>query len=334
MDIPAKTTSSTETLAYQYGGNYKLPTKIIPESWYPYIQLARLFPPAGIFLIYFPHVFGLFHAAIRTKAPPIEVLNAAGMLLLGSFFFSNAVHIWNDVLDADLDAQVERTKYRPIPRGAVSKRAALIFTLSQAIPATALLAFLPGGFMAGLAYALPNLVVSLYYPLAKRHVHMPQLVLGVWLAWGTITGGLALGLYPYVYDARAPKIDSASVYLFLASLLWAIIYDTLYAQQDLQADRKAGIKSLAVLLNGETKRLLWPLLAVMATMLVLCGRASGLGPIYFSVAVGGAVGSLSLMLLKVDLKSSQSCWWWFSQGFWSVGVAISAGLLGEYYMQL
>ncbi|KAJ5933995.1 UbiA prenyltransferase [Penicillium verhagenii] len=312
------------------------PNLPLPLSLNPGTLISNLLassPPAGIFLIYFPHLFGLLHAAIRTQAPPLAVQQANGLLLVGSFFFSNAIHIWNDLLDADLDAQVERTRNRPIPRGAVSKRAAFIFTVSQTLLAGVLLAGFPGGFMETLAYALPNIVVAAYYPLAKRHTHVPQLVLGIWLAWGTVMGGLGLGLYPYVHDISAPQIDWATVYLVSASLIWAIIYDTLYAQQDLQADKKAGIKSLAVLLNGETKRLLWPLLAAMATLLVMCGRASELGTFYYVVSVGGAVGSLSLMLFKVDLKSSQSCWWWFSQGFWSVGVAISGGLLGEYYLQ-
>lgn len=326
-------TESAESLRSQYGGNNKPAISFLPESWHPYIQLARLFPPAGLFLIYFPHLFGILHAAIRTNAHPLSVLQAGGLLLGGSFFFSNAAHTWNDLIDAELDAKVTRTSKRPIPRGAVSKWAAFFFALTQGILAACFLAGLPAGFSTGMAYALPNILATLYYPFAKRHTHLPQLVLGACLAWGAVMGELSLDVQAFTYS-RPVKVDFSVVYLFLASVLWTVIYDTLYAHQDLQADLQVGIKSLAVLFQGRTKMLLWPLLAGMATMLVMCGQASGLGAVYYIVAVGGAIGSLFAMILMVDLKNTQNCWWWFSKGFWSVGAAVTCGLLGEYYINL
>lgn len=335
----------------QYGGNHK-PTALsnLPDSWIPYIQLARLFPPAGLFLIYFPHAFGIMHAAIRTGAPFARLLYASTIMFAGSFFFSNAAHTWNDLIDAELDAKVERTSKRPIPRGAISRLAAFLFTVIQTMGAAWFLSYLPGGFQQGFFYALPNMLATIYYPWAKRHTHFPQFVLGLCLAWGTIMGELMLGVraftisvpvefwsldwaqerlsFPFFYITLEPSV----VALFLAGVVWTVIYDTIYAHQDLQADLRVGIRSLAVLLQTRTKFVLWPLLALMACLLVDCGQRSHFGTVFYLVGVGGSIGTLGAMIALVELRDSQSCWWWFSKAFWLAGGAIFAGLLGEYLM--
>jgi 4-hydroxybenzoate polyprenyltransferase len=116
----------------------------------------------------------------------------------------------------------------------------------------------------------------------------------------------------------------------VASTLWTMIYDTVYAHQDLKDDIKAGIKSLAVLYRDGTKSLLWQLLALMAALLTACGRLNEMSIMYYLVAVGGTVVSLGSMIAKVDLKSAESCWWWFGNGFWFAGGSIAGGLLVEY----
>ena len=105
-----------------------------------------------------------------------------------------------------------------------------------------------------------------------------------------------------------------------------MMYDTIYAHQDLKDDIKAGIKSLAVLYRDRTKSLL----AMMAALLLACGKLSEMGLMYHLIAVGGATLSLGLMIARVDLQSSESRWWWFSNGFWFAGGSIAAGLLLEY----
>ncbi|EEA21354.1 hypothetical protein TMatcc_009244 [Talaromyces marneffei ATCC 18224] len=267
-----KTTESNRSGVDQYGGNHK-PQALsnLPDSWIPYIQLARLFPPAGLFLIYFPHAFGVLHAAIRTGAPPSTVLYASMIMFAGSFFFSNAAHIWNDLVDAELDAKVDRTSKRPIPRGAISPGAAFLFAVTQAMGAAWFLSYIPGGFLQGFLYALPNILATIYYPWAKRHTHFPQLVLGLCLAWGTIMGELMLGVGAFTVSVPAEfwsvnwaqggfsfpslhiTLEPSVMALFFAGTLWTVIYDTIYAHQDLQADLKVGIKSLAVLFQTRTK---------------------------------------------------------------------------------
>ncbi|KAL8777896.1 MAG: hypothetical protein Q9213_007663 [Squamulea squamosa] len=309
----------------------------LPDSWIPYVQLARLSPPAGLCLIYFPHMFGILHAAILQKSPLSQVVSTSLLMLGGSFFVSNAIHIWNDLIDAPLDALVERTSNRPIPRGAVSKPAALVFTITQALGAAIFLAYLPYPLIQNFLYAFPSILVWTYYPWAKRHTSYPQFVLGFVLAWGIFMGSLAMGMEPFAigpmgYGAK-PRLDISTLCLFIASILWAMIYDTVYAHLDLKDDVKAGIKSLAVLYRDQTKSLLWKLLGLMATLLVFGGKASDMDILYFVVAVGGTTMSLGLLVAKVDLNNSESCWWWFSNGFWSVGGSITGGLFAEYLYQ-
>ena len=112
-----------------------------------------------------------------------------------------------------------------------------------------------------------------------------------------------------------------------------MIYDTVYALQDLKEDLKVGIKSLVVLYCDRTKVLLWQLLTLMIALLFASGWLGAIGVMYFVVTVGGATMSLGLMIVKVDLDETKSCCWWFSNGFWIVGGPIAGGLLAKYLNQ-
>ncbi|KAG6358125.1 hypothetical protein INS49_014009 [Diaporthe citri] len=182
-------------LAQQYGGLHTGKwVSALPASWIPYVQLTRLSPPAGVCLVLFPHLFGLFHAFIlRPSPPPGEILRAGVLLTIGSFFLSNAIHGWNDLIDAPIDALVTRTKDRPIVRGAVSKRGALLFTLSQVLLAAVVLLALPRVVAVA---AAPSIVANFYYPWSKLHTHAAQLVLGISLGWGVNVGTAAMGVVP------------------------------------------------------------------------------------------------------------------------------------------
>lgn len=311
-----------EKLAQQYGGLHTGKwVSALPASWIPYVQLARLSPPAGVCLVLFPHVFGLFHAYIIQPLPLDETLRVAALLVAGSFFFSNAVHGWNDLVDAPIDALVARTKDRPIVRGAVSPGGALIFTVSQGMMAAAVLLALP---RATAVTVIPSVVSSFYYPWSKRHTHMAQFVLGFSLAWGVNVGTAAMGVVPWEKPALAP-----TACMFASSVLWTVIYDTIYAFQDIADDTKIGLKSTAVLFKGYTKPFLWTCLVALVGL--LCAHAyllsSGWG--FVAIAAGGSLASLGAMIAMVDLSDPSSCWWWFRYGFWLAGSSITGGLIWQ-----
>ncbi|KAK7915171.1 hypothetical protein PG985_012874 [Apiospora marii] len=315
-----------ENLAQQYGG-YHTGRWIshLPASWIPFVQLARLSPPAGLCLVLFPHLFGLLNACILEPQPLGKVIRAFGLMATGSLFLSNAIHGWNDLIDAPIDKLVARTKHRPIVRGAVTPRAALLFTLSQALAAAAvLLLYLPD---AAAKAAVPSIIFNFYYPWSKRHTHAAQLVLGVSLGWGVIVGTSAAD------GASAPwKGDSTFVptaCLFASSVLWTVVYDTIYAFQDIVDDQRVGLKSTAVLFQENTKYFLWVCLGAQIGLLSAHGYLLRSGAGYFVVAVGGCAAALGSMIARVDLKSPQSCWSWFRYGFWLAGGSITGGLLWQ-----
>ncbi|KUI58278.1 4-hydroxybenzoate polyprenyltransferase, mitochondrial [Cytospora mali] len=268
-----------ESLSKQYGGIHSGRwITLLPSSWHPYIQLARLSPPSALFLIYFPHLFGILHAANSYKLPKFEVARACVLLFGGSFFCSNAAHAWNDLIDAPIDKQVARTMNRPIVRGAISPQAAFIFTVTQAIGAAAFLLLFP---MTTVVATLPTITGTTYYPWAKRHTYFPQVVLGFCLAWGIVVAAAATGV-------NQPWADASTLCLVAASILWAVIYDTIYAYQDITDDIATGVKSTAVLFRNNTKHLLWFILFLMGALLVLYGSLAELGIAYNFITLGVA----------------------------------------------
>ncbi|KAK8139366.1 UbiA prenyltransferase [Apiospora sp. TS-2023a] len=313
------------------GGTRGRWVELLPTSWVPYIQLMRLNIAAPLAFAYFPHLFGLLHAAMTDPLAhtPLQLLWTGAMLLGWSFFCSNAAHAWDDLVDAQLDAQMARTRHRPIVRGAISPRAALLFVLTQAVAALLfLLRLLPHPAMAAAA-ALPSVVLAAYYPFAKRHSNFPQMVLGLCLGAGVVVGRAAASATP------RPWLESPSaLYLAAAFALIMATYDTIYAYQDRVDDIGLGVGSLAVLCGNYTKPCMVGLLPAIAACLYGCGVMAGNSPMRSAAASCGPIAAMGLMLFKVDLGSPTSCWYWFSVGFWTVNVAITANLLVGYLVQL
>ncbi|KAF6821457.1 4-hydroxybenzoate polyprenyl transferase [Colletotrichum plurivorum] len=313
-------TSNEKTLRWDKSNHVEGVGGLLPATWIPYCQLTRLSPPVPLILIYLPHVFGILHAARVHALPYGEVLQVSLVLLCVSFFQNNAGHAWNDLVDAPIDAQIERTRMRPIPRGAITPRAAAIFVATQVLGAFLFLLLLPGGTCLA---EIPNVVGTAYYPFAKRHTNLPQVVLGFCLAWGVMVGSAGTGV-------SRPWADAPTVGLLLASVIWVIIFDTLYGFMDLADDLRVGVKSFAVLIRGVAKPVLWLLLLIMTACLVASGYYTGMGPPYYAVTVLGAVFGVGFAIARVDLGDKASCWDMFTTGFLRTGVVMAIGLAVEY----
>lgn len=118
--------------------------------------------------------------------------------------------------------------------------------------------------------------------------------------------------------------------LFLSSVLYTTIYDTIYSHQDLKDDTKIGVKSMAVLCRDQTKIVLWVLVAILVTLLGVCGYTADLGLIYNVVTVGGCVVSMTAIISSVDLKVSADCWWGFRYVIGVAGACMGGGLVAAY----
>ena len=301
---------------------------VIPSSWVPYAQLMRLERPAGLYAFYFPYVIGIFYAScLATEAPSVEqVLALAALFLLGSVILRGAACAWNDNIDQEFDRKVARCRSRPIARGAVTTTQGHLFTAALTISGLPLFAFLP---IECTYHAIPIAILFGFYPFAKRVTYYPQVVLGFPFAWAIFMCCAALEVDPF-----GPETLGSTTSLFVANVLWTIIYDTIYAHQDIKDDVNAGVKSMAVRFRDSTKLLASSLATVQLALLVSSGWTAGFSPVFFLVSCGGALVALGSMIIRVDLSEPASCAWWFHKGFWFVGGSIAAGLCGEYAVRL
>ena len=125
----------------------------------------------------------------------------------------------------------------------------------------------------------------------------------------------------------------AAGFLYTSNIAWTVLYDMIYAHMDIKDDAKAGIKSIALRHDAQTKQILTGLAVTQIGLLAAAGVASGAGPVFFVGSCGGAAITLAVMIKRVNLKSVKDCWWWFVNGCLLTGGVISAGLTGDYLVQ-
>ena len=295
----------------------------------PYIELARLQKPLPILGLFLPSLSGLLLAASIADPliQPSHLIFASLLILLNSTVIRSVGCTWNDVLDRDVDSKVSRTRSRPIPRGAVSPKKALIFCGLQLLVELLLLQLFP---RTCLRYTFPWLIIIAIYPMAKRVTDYTQLVLGPAFSWGIILAFPTLGLG----FLSSTTYMIAAGYLFTSSCAWIVGWDFIYAHQDLEDDSKAGIKSMAVRHQRAAKSILIGLGVAQVSLLVLTGRSINAGPLYFLGSCGGTAVALCVLLNRVVLRDPQSCSWWFKHAAWQNGIAVASGLLLEYVIRL
>src|SRR4029450_4245417 len=147
---------------------------------------------------------------------------------LGALALRGAGCTWNDIVDRKVDAQVERTRGRPLPSGEVTLRNALIWMVLQSLVGAAIL-FKLNKFAGGVA--LPSLVLVAIYPTMKRYTSWPQVVLGLAFNWGALVG----------YAAVTGTLSWATAALYWGGVAWTLVYDTIYAMQDARDDSIIGV---------------------------------------------------------------------------------------------
>ena len=257
----------------------------------PYLRLARLDRPIGSWLLLIPCWWSLGLASVRAG----ESVNLWHVLLffIGAFAMRGAGCTWNDIVDRNLDARVERTRSRPIPSGQVSVAAAVVFLLAQALIGFAvLLQFNRYTVTVGLA----SLGVVAIYPFMKRITYWPQIVLGLAFSWGALMG----------WPATFGRLDWPALILYAGSIAWVIGYDTIYAHQDREDDALIGIKSTALLFQDNTK----PMLAVFYTLAValfaVAGWGAGAGLVY-SIGLLAFAAHLTWQIKRLDIGDPDLC---------------------------
>ena len=127
-----------------------------------------------------------------------------------------------------------------------------------------------------------------------------------------------------------PEALTAAGLLYASNISWTILYDMIYAHMDIKDDAKAGIKSIALAHDKDTKKVLSGLAMVQLSLLTAAGVVSGAGPAFFIGSVGGTALTLAYMIKNVNLKSVRDCWWWFVNGCWITGGVLTSGLAVDY----
>jgi 4-hydroxybenzoate polyprenyltransferase len=221
---------------------------------------------------------------------------------------------WNDFLDRDIDAKVERTRARPLPAGELRPRAALLFmVLLSLLGAAVLVTF--NGFSIGLG--LCSLAVVAIYPLMKRITFWPQTVLGLAFAWGALMGWAAL----------FGSLDWPPLLLYAGAIAWTIAYDTIYALQDLRDDSIIGVRSTARLFGGRV-RLAVGSFQALAVILVTLSLVLVRGNVFGYLGCAGFAAHLAWQTASIDIDNPAKALMLFRSN-WAAGLILFAGLVAD-----
>ncbi|MFV0245432.1 MAG: 4-hydroxybenzoate octaprenyltransferase [Qingshengfaniella sp.] len=215
--------------------------RLAPPYARPYLRLSRADRPIGTWLLLLPCWWGVLLSAASGDGLGWHGLWIILGCALGAFLMRGAGCTWNDYTDREFDAQVARTRSRPIPSGQVTPEQALVWMVAQALVAFfILLSFNSNAILLGLA----SLILVCVYPFAKRFTWWPQLFLGLAFNWGALLA----------WTAHDGGLGWPAVLLYLGGICWTIFYDTIYAHQDTEDDALIGVKSTARLFGQHTGR--------------------------------------------------------------------------------
>ena len=217
--------------------------RFLPSRARPYARLARLDRPIGWWLLMWPCWWSTMLAMDSVDGSPLPVLPILILFMIGAIVMRGAGCTFNDIIDRKIDAQVARTRSRPIPSGQVSVIGALVFMVVLGlIGLLVLLQFDSFTILLGMA----SLATVVIYPFLKRFTNWPQIGLGISFSWGALMG----------WSALFGDIDPPAIILYVGCIFWVIGYDTIYALQDKEDDTLAGVRSTARLFGDHAKRLI------------------------------------------------------------------------------
>jgi len=277
----------------------------------PYLRLARLDRPIGSWLLLLPCWWSAALAAIAARQAAPDLAHLV-LFFIGAFAMRGAGCTWNDIVDRDLDASVERTRSRPIPSGQVSVAKAFAFLALQSLVGLAvLIAF--NCFTIALGVA--SLAIVAVYPFMKRITYWPQIVLGLAFSWGALMG----------WAAAFGRLDAPALLLYAGSIAWVIGYDTIYAHQDREDDALIGIKSTALLFGARTKPMLGLFYGLAVILIGLAGWSVGAG-LVFALGLTAFAAHLVWQIARLDITDADRCLALFKSDR-DAGLILFAGLL-------
>ncbi|MFP3035766.1 MAG: 4-hydroxybenzoate octaprenyltransferase [Wolbachia sp.] len=274
-----------------------------------YLSLMRLHSLTGLWLVLFPSLSGILLASTPLSYQALFLLV---LFTIGAFLMRPAGCIINDIFDREIDAHVERTKYRPLASGALNiKQTLILLSLLLSIALVILLLINKTTLILGII----SMCMIVIYPLLKRYVWWPQLFLGFTFNMGSLMGSAAI----------KNQISIGPILFYVGCIFWTLSYDTIYAHQDKKDDEKLGMKSTALYFGDTTKSWLKRFHLISFMMWLYAGILSSLNNIFYIALL--AVGVMFHYQYKnLNLDDSSQCMSTFKNNSY-VGLLLFLGIL-------
>ena len=284
--------------------------KLKYDKFKQYLLLIRLNRPIGIFLLLWPTLWGLWIASEGFPNTKILVV-----FLFGVFLMRSAGCILNDIIDKDFDKFVARTQNRPLASDKLSSIEAFIVAVSLIFIAF-LLVLTTNTLTVQLSFVA--IILAGTYQFLKRHTYLPQFFLGLTFGWSI----------PMAFAATTNSIPKIAWLLLIANILWAVVYDTIYAMIDREDDLKIGIKSTAILFDDADRFIIGLIQSLVLIALIVIGQQASLNTIYyFSLIIGGCLFLYQLHLIRN--RDPKKCMQAFLNNNW-FGLVVFIGLFINY----
>ena len=227
-----------------------------------YFRLMRLNKPIGIYLLLWPTYWALFLSAGGWPDIDLLIIFTVGVIITRS-----AGCVINDYADREIDKHIARTRDRPLTTGEISPKAALLVFFTLGLVAFALV-LLTNALTIKISFIA--LALAVLYPFTKRWTNLPQLILGLAFAMSV----------PMAFSAQTGTLPASAGWIFLATVLWTLIYDTLYAMADRDEDLKIGVKSTAILFAKYDQIFITLLQVLLMIVFIKIGNLFDLGAFY------------------------------------------------------
>ena len=275
-----------------------------------YLLLMRLNKPIGIYLLMWPMLWAFLISA--SGQPNLFYLL---LFMIGVVLTRSAGCVINDFFDKDIDSHVERTKGRVLVSGEVSSSEAVLLFIAL-ISLCILLLLMIGADI--LIYALISFCLLIIYPISKRLIKIPQLILGI--AFGSSI--------PMVYIVQVGEVNASCILLYLATISWAISYDTYYAIADKLDDLKIGNKSSAILFGENDINAPYWLQMLTIILMIFVGLINNLNLFFYLALFIATLLCLYQKILVVNRKPYQCIAAFENNNYF--GLIIFFGLLLSY----
>ncbi len=277
-----------------------------------YSVLVRLDKPIGIYLLLWPALWTLAIAGEGIPNKWVLFVIVAGVIVMRS-----AGCAINDYADRHIDLHVARTKERPLTSGKISSKEALYVFAVLSIVAFLLVLTL-NTYTIYLSFG--GIILAASYPFMKRYHYLPQVHLGAAFGWAV----------PMAYAAQIGQVDKIAWLIYVATVLWTVTYDTMYAMVDREDDLKIGAKSTAILFGDADRSIIAFLQVVFIVTLWLVGQTLNFSNIYFAGLVIASI-LLAYEQLMIFYRLPEYCFQAFLHNQW-VGAVIFFGIMGHYYL--